>query len=36
LDAVPSARSVPQVFIDDVLIGGFKELQEYLTAQESI
>ena len=36
LNAVPSARSVPQVFIDDVLIGGFTELQAYLTAKESI
>jgi glutaredoxin 3 len=33
LDAVPSARSVPQVFLDDKLIGGFKELQEYLTVE---
>jgi len=36
LNAVPTARSVPQIFLDDKLIGGFKELQEYLTAQESI
>lgn len=28
--AVPNARSVPQVFIEDVYIGGLKELREYL------
>ena len=30
LDAVPTARTVPQIFIDDVLIGGFTELQDHL------
>jgi glutaredoxin len=30
LEAVPAARSVPQILIDGVLIGGFQELQEYL------
>lgn len=30
LEAVPNARSVPQIFIDDKLIGGFKELRKYL------
>jgi glutaredoxin 3 len=30
LEAVPAARSVPQIFIDGVYIGGFQELQEYL------
>lgn len=30
LDAVPNARSVPQVFIADEYIGGLKELQEFL------
>ena len=30
LEAVPTARTVPQIFIDDVLIGGFTELQQYL------
>ena len=29
LEAVPGARSVPQVFIDGQLIGGFNELQNY-------
>lgn len=30
LEAVPSARTLPQVFLDDELIGGFKELRERL------
>ena len=30
LDAVPSARSVPQIFIGDKYIGGFNELVKYL------
>ena len=30
LEAVPNARSVPQIFIDDKHIGGYKELQEKL------
>jgi|TARA_B110000503_G_scaffold122713_1_gene187587 glutaredoxin len=29
LEAVPTARTVPQIFIDDKLIGGFTQLQEY-------
>lgn len=29
LAAVPNARTVPQIFIDDKLIGGFTELKEY-------
>jgi len=31
LEAVPNARSVPQIFIDDQLIGGFTELKKFLT-----
>lgn len=31
LEAVPTAKSVPQVFLDDEYIGGFKELKERLT-----
>jgi glutaredoxin len=31
LEAVPTARTVPQIFIDDVLIGGFTELKQKLT-----
>lgn len=30
LEAVPTARSVPQIFIDDELIGGFAELKTHL------
>lgn len=30
LEAVPTARTVPQIFIDEQLIGGFTELKSYL------
>lgn len=30
LEAVPTARTVPQIFLDDKLVGGFTELKEYL------
>jgi len=30
LEAVPTARTVPQVFLDQQLIGGFTELKKYL------
>ena len=30
LEAVPNARSVPQIFVDDKYIGGYTELVEYL------
>jgi glutaredoxin 3 len=30
LETVPNARSVPQILIDDQLVGGFIELQKYL------
>ena len=30
LEAVPSARTVPQIFIDERLIGGFTELTQHL------
>jgi glutaredoxin 3 len=29
LEAVPTARTVPQVLLDDKLIGGFVELKKY-------
>ena len=29
LESVPSARSVPQIILNDTLIGGFKELKEH-------
>jgi glutaredoxin len=31
LEAIPTARSVPQIFLDDQLIGGFTELKQKLT-----
>lgn len=30
LEAVPTARTVPQIFIDDELVGGFTELRARL------
>jgi glutaredoxin len=30
LEAVPTARTVPQIFLDDQLIGGFTELKTHL------
>jgi len=30
LEAVPNARTVPQIFLDDQLIGGFTELRAHL------
>jgi glutaredoxin 3 len=30
LEAVPNARTVPQIFLDDKLIGGFAELRQHL------
>jgi glutaredoxin len=29
LEAVPTARSVPQIFINDKLVGGYNELLQY-------
>jgi glutaredoxin 3 len=29
LEAVPNARTVPQIFIGDQLIGGYTELEKY-------
>ena len=34
LAEVPTARSVPQIFIDDKLIGGFTELKKLLTGEK--
>ena len=31
LEAVPTARTVPQIFLDDKLIGGFQELRQHLS-----
>jgi len=33
LEAVPSARTVPQVFLDEKLIGGFTELKKYFESE---
>ena len=30
LEAVPTARTVPQIFIEEKLVGGFSELKEFL------
>ena len=30
LEAVPNARTVPQIFLDGQLIGGFTELKQHL------
>lgn len=34
LQAVPSARTVPQIFINDQHVGGFNELQTRLRAKQ--
>jgi glutaredoxin len=31
LEAVPNARTVPQIFLDEELVGGFNELRQRLT-----
>lgn len=31
LEAVPGARTVPQIFLDEKLIGGYTELNQLLT-----
>ena len=35
LEAVPNARTVPQIFLDEQLIGGFNELRQHLQNQSS-
>ena len=30
LEAVPTARTLPQIFLDDELVGGFTELRKHL------
>jgi glutaredoxin len=31
LEAVPTARTLPQIFLDEELVGGFNELRQRLT-----
>ena len=33
LEAVPNARTVPQIFLDDELIGGFTELKQWMNSE---
>lgn len=33
LEAVPNARTVPQIFLNDELVGGFTELREKLLTE---
>ena len=34
LEAVPTARTVPQIFLDDQYIGGFQELKKHFESQQ--
>ena len=34
LNEVPTAKTVPQIFIEDVYIGGYTELMKYFTSQQ--
>jgi len=34
LEAIPNARTVPQILIDDTLIGGFTELKQKLNKEQ--
>ena len=36
LEAAPTARTVPQIFIDDKLIGGVMDLKKHLNSANSI
>ena len=33
LEAVPNARTVPQIFLNEELVGGFNELRQRLTTE---
>jgi len=35
MEAVPNARTVPQIFLGEQLIGGFNELRQHLQSQSS-
>lgn len=34
IEAVPTARTVPQIFLNEKLVGGFTELRKYLTEEK--
>ena len=34
IEAVPTARTLPQIFLDEKLIGGFTELRTHFTKEE--
>ncbi len=36
LEAVPTARTVPQIFLDNKLIGGFTELKAHLSKEKHV
>lgn len=36
LEAVPNARSVPQIFLNEELIGGFTELKKYFEKERHV
>jgi len=36
LEAVPNARTVPQIFLNEELVGGFNELRTRLTTESLI
>jgi glutaredoxin len=36
LEAVPTARTVPQIFLDGKLIGGFTELKKYFEEERNV
>ena len=36
LEAVPTARTVPQIFLDDRLVGGFTELKKLFEQENAV
>jgi len=34
LEAIPTARTVPQIFLDEQLIGGFTELKKHFDTDQ--
>jgi glutaredoxin 3 len=36
LAAVPNARTVPQIFLDDELVGGFTELKKHFEKEQNV